>query len=82
MPRMIVIFTNSEGWSEKPPPMTIHACAPLMVAPSGVSTSRIRKTEIPYRIGTAVRRVRWPSQTVPIIRAKPMPVLSRCRNRK
>ena len=40
MPRMIVIFTNSEGWREKPPPITIHAWAPLMVAPSGVSTSR------------------------------------------
>lgn len=58
MPRMIVIFTNSEGWSEKPPPMTIHAWAPLIVAPSGVSTSRISRTEMPYRIGTAVRRVR------------------------
>ena len=40
MPRMIVIFTNSEGCREKPPPITIHACAPLMVAPSGVSTAR------------------------------------------
>ncbi|CAM5495097.1 hypothetical protein SALBM135S_09738 [Streptomyces alboniger] len=47
MPRMIVIFTNSEGWSEKPPPSTIHACAPLMVAPSGVRTSSTRKTEMP-----------------------------------
>lgn len=55
---------------------------PLIVSPSGVSTSRIMKTEIPYRIGTAVRRVRWPSQIVPIIRAKPMPVFIRWRMRK
>ncbi len=77
-----MIFTNSEGWSEKPPPSTIHAWAPLTVAPSGVSTMRIRKTERPYRIGTAVRRLRWPSQTVPIIRQNPMPVFMRCRSRK
>lgn len=77
-----MIFTNSEGWSEKPPPSTIQAWAPLTVAPSGVSTARIRATERPYRIGTAVRRVRWPSQTVPTIRPKPMPVFMRWRIRK
>lgn len=47
MPRMIVIFTNSEGWSEKPPPSTIQECAPLTVEPSGVSTSRMPNTEAP-----------------------------------
>lgn len=47
MPRMIVSFTNSEGWREKPPPSTIHECAPLTVEPSGVSTSRISSTEAP-----------------------------------
>ncbi len=82
MPRMIVTFTNSEGWSEKPPGSLIQEWAPLMVEPSGVSTSRIRKTETPYRIGTAVRRARWPSHTVPIIRAIPIPVFRMCRTRK
>lgn len=47
MPRMIVIFTNSEGWSEKPPPTTIQECAPLTVEPSGVSTARIPMSERP-----------------------------------
>jgi hypothetical protein len=82
MPRMIVIFTNSEGWSEKPPPITIQEWAPLTVEPSGVRTSRIRKSEAPYSRGTAVRRVRWPTHTVPIIRANPMPVFMRWRIRK
>lgn len=82
MPRMIVTFTNSEGWSEKPPGSLIQEWAPLIVEPSGVSTSRIRNTETPYRTGTAVRRVRCPSQTVPIISATPMPVFRMCRIRK
>ncbi len=47
MIRMIVIFTNSLGWREKPPPITIHAWAPLMVAPSGVRTARISRIEMP-----------------------------------
>lgn len=82
MPRMIVIFTNSEGWSEKPPPSTIQECAPLTVEPSGVSTSRMPNTEAPYRKGTTTRRVRWPTQMTAIIRAMPMPVFIRCRSRK
>ncbi len=81
MPRMIVTFTNSEGCRERPP-MTIQLRLPLMVAPSGVSTSSTPSTETPYRTGTALRRARWPSQTVTIIRATPMPVFSRCRIRK
>ena len=72
-----MIFANSDGWSEKPPPITIQAWAPLMVAPSGVRTSRTITTESPYSTGTALRRVRCPSQIVPTIRASPMPVLSR-----
>ncbi|CAM5351035.1 hypothetical protein SHIRM173S_04932 [Streptomyces hirsutus] len=47
MSRMIVSFTNSEGWMEKPPPSLIQEWAPLMVEPSGVSTSRISMTERP-----------------------------------
>lgn len=35
MPRMIVIFTNSEGCSEKPPGSLIQEWAPLMVEPRG-----------------------------------------------
>lgn len=82
MPRMIVILVNSEGWSEKPPGSRIQAWAPLTVAPSGVRTAITRSTDRPYRTGTAPRRVRWPSQIVPTIRAKPMPVLRACRKRK
>ncbi|MGX1300842.1 hypothetical protein RKD35_002330 [Streptomyces albogriseolus] len=75
-------MTNSEGWREKPPGSLIQEWAPLIVEPSGVSTSRIRNTEAPYSRGTAVRSPRWPSQRAPIIRATPMPVFSQCRTRK
>ncbi len=81
MPRMIVTLRNSAGWSEKPP-MTSQLRWPLIVAPSGVRTTRARSTDTPYRIGTALRRARWPSQIVPIIRAIPMPRFIRCRTRK
>lgn len=46
MPRMIVILANSAGWSDTPPAAS-QLRWPLIVSPSGVSTSSIRKTEAP-----------------------------------
>ncbi len=45
MPMMMAIFTNSDGWSEKPPPITIQECAPLTVEPSGLRTARMPRMD-------------------------------------
>ena len=39
IPRMIAIFANSDGWMVNPPGSEIHAFAPLIVEPSGESTT-------------------------------------------
>ena len=51
IPRMIAIFANSDGWMVKPPGSEIQAFAPLMVEPSGESTTSRPRIEATYRIG-------------------------------
>ncbi len=47
MPSVMVIFANSAGWREKPPGIASQEREPLMVAPSGVSTSSASTTDSP-----------------------------------
>ncbi len=50
-PTMIATFANSEGWMLNPAGSRIHAWAPLIVLPSGESTSTSPRTLAANRMG-------------------------------
>ena len=47
IPRISATFANSDGSTWKPPGSEIHACAPLMSEPIGVSTASRPSTVTP-----------------------------------
>jgi len=68
----------SDGWKANPPPSRIHECDPLIVAPSGVSTSPSVTSDARYASGAYTWSLRASAVATTANSTQPMTRLSRC----